>query len=76
MPPTMALLTPAEFAALIGMGRKWVYRQIWHNKLKKFQFFPGGAVLIPASELERFLTPVKHTIVPRNKKEVGEDAGM
>jgi len=48
--------TPKEFAGLFGRSATWGYRQLYSGKIKKL----GGcdSILIPRSELERFLSQI------------------
>ena len=41
----------AEFAAMVGRDRGWVYRQVAAGKLRAVQGFGSG--MIPASEAQR-----------------------
>lgn len=48
--------TPKEFAGFFGRSATWGYRQLYSGKIKKL----GGcdSILIPRSELERFLSQI------------------
>ena len=48
--------TVDEFAALLGVNRKTVYKWIYDGDLRSVQAKRKGAQRIPASELERMKT--------------------
>jgi len=45
--------SPKEFAALNGKSATWVYRRIYHGDVKVIS--NAGRILIPRSEVDRFL---------------------
>ena len=55
--PERPVLTPAEFAAQFGRTKTFAYRLLYSGKIKKLA--GTGRILIPKSELERFLADIK-----------------
>ena len=52
--PTRASYTPKEFAQLVGRSYRWTVNQCAARTIRTVR--TGGAYLIPASELQRFMT--------------------
>ena len=47
----------AEFAAMVGREKTWVYRQVAKGRIRAITGF--GAAMIPATEIERIFGPTE-----------------
>src|SRR5689334_9609107 len=64
--------SPFEFGHILGKSETWAYRQLYSGALKAIP--EAGRILIPRSELERFLARATvYNPKPKRKKENGKE---
>jgi Helix-turn-helix domain len=71
---TRAAYSPAEFAASCGKHPTWAYRLLYANKIRAITEL--GRILIPASELERVLSPAQPYNPKPKPKTQNEERGQ
>jgi hypothetical protein len=55
-PENQLAFSPGEFARLLGKSTTWGYRRVWDQSVRVVNY--SGRLLIPRTEIERFLGQV------------------